>query len=544
MPEETETPKEIVDKQLTDLEKAAEYQKEKLDLRMQGTFWDKVKLFFREATRESVDRFTDFSPISARAIFDVFIGESQEAHNQDAIDKIKAIFDKETDPAIVLKRLQEGAKVVPGAGLLFFVAQWSITAAGLLTAFASGPMELARQQSFNKVRPTILPIEYALDVLFKDPTKLEQVKDVLDRSGLSDSFQDLMKISAVAPLGVGEARSAWLREEISESEHDAILKANHLSDESVTTLKKLYKIIPPVNDIILMAVREVFSPEIVQRFGQLEGLPGEFVSWAKKQGLSEFWAGNYWAAHWNLPSVLQGFEMLHRRVIEQPDLELLMRALDIMPFWRDKLIDISYRPLTRVDVRRMFGLGVLNEQGVFEAYLDHGYSESNAKRMTEFTIKFVMDKEKDLSKTDIINLFKKYALTRPDASNMLISIGYSEVEADLLLTKAEFEMYQKYKNDQIKYIEKAYVAGKISESEANTKLGKLDLPAAEQNYLMTTWELAKDSKVKVLTLENLKAFFAGEIITEAELKSELTELGYNTVDRDRFVTLFKKAGAE
>ena len=83
-----------------------------------------------------------------------------------------------------------------------------------------------------------------------------------------------------------------------------------------------------------------------------------------------------------LPSIGQGFEMLHRRVIEDADLDLLLRALDVMPFWREKLKDISYNPLTRVDVRRMHRIGVLEEEGVFNAYLDVGYNEENAQLMT------------------------------------------------------------------------------------------------------------------------------------------------------------------
>jgi hypothetical protein len=137
-----------------------------------------------------------------------------------------------------------------------------------------------------------------------------------------------------------------------------------------------------------MAVREAFTPAIAARFGQYEDLPPDFVEWVGKKGLSKEWASRYWAAHWSLPSPQQGFEMLHRGVIGIDDVNMLMRALDIMPFWRDKLIQIAYRPLSRVDVRRMFALGVLNVSGVRRAYTDIGYNDYNADLMTQFTIKY------------------------------------------------------------------------------------------------------------------------------------------------------------
>ncbi|GAJ12939.1 unnamed protein product, partial [marine sediment metagenome] len=150
--------------------------------------------------------------------------------------------------------------------------------------------------------------------------------------------------------------------------------------------------IPPVADIITMAVREAFTPAIAEKFGQYQDFPADLEKYAAQKGLSEEWAKRYWAAHWALPSPQQGFEMLHRGVINSPELDMLLRASDVMPFWRDRLTAIAYRTLTRVDVRRMYKEGVLDEREVYEAYQDHGYSDENAARMAEFTVKQTLTK--------------------------------------------------------------------------------------------------------------------------------------------------------
>ncbi|GAH31003.1 unnamed protein product, partial [marine sediment metagenome] len=80
------------------------------------------------------------------------------------------------------------------------------------------------------------------------------------------------------------------------------------------TYKTLAYPIPPVADIITMAVREAFTPAIAKKFGQYEDYPPEFEHWAERKGLSKDWSMRYWAAHWSLPSPSQGFEMLHRGV--------------------------------------------------------------------------------------------------------------------------------------------------------------------------------------------------------------------------------------
>ncbi|GAJ24320.1 unnamed protein product, partial [marine sediment metagenome] len=133
--------------------------------------------------------------------------------------------------------------------------------------------------------------------------------------------------------------------------------------------KELAHPIPPVADIITMAVREAFTPAIAAKFGQYEDLPPAYVDWVQRKGLSKDWAERYWAAHWSLPSPMQGFEMLHRGAINFDELDMLLRALDVMPFWRDKLTKIAYRRLTRVDIRRMYKAGVLTEAEVYESYI-------------------------------------------------------------------------------------------------------------------------------------------------------------------------------
>jgi len=151
--------------------------------------------------------------------------------------------------------------------------------------------------------------------------------------------------------------------------------------------KELAYQIPPVADIITMAVREAFTPAIAARFGQYEDLPSEYVEWVQKKGLSKEWAERYWAAHWSLPSPQQGFEMLHRGIIGRDDLYMLMRALDIMPYWRDKLIEMAYTRFTRIDIRRMYNIGVMNVSDVKAAYVRIGYNDNDANLMTRFVVK-------------------------------------------------------------------------------------------------------------------------------------------------------------
>ncbi|GAI29857.1 unnamed protein product [marine sediment metagenome] len=102
-----------------------------------------------------------------------------------------------------------------------------------------------------------------------------------------------------------------------------------IHDEYFSLYKELAKQIPPVADIITMAVREAFTPAIAEKFGQYEDFPEPLKEWAGKKGLSSEWAERYWAAHWSLPSPLQGFEMLHRGIINQDELNMFLVVTDV-----------------------------------------------------------------------------------------------------------------------------------------------------------------------------------------------------------------------
>lgn len=535
-----QTPLEIANARLSELETASEGRLEGLVDRISGAFWDKIKEFFMLLTGvqwAGIDKsLASFFDISTNVIYE----DAKTLGDQQVYDLVNEVLTTESDPAIMLKRFEALTDTIPFLGWVYKAATYLLMLTGTIKASVSASWEKGTHTVNMVQRPTLAPLDYALDARYKDPDVKPIVTDLLSKYGFSDELQELIWSASETPLGAEELRTSFLRGLISEDRHDRSARAHHLSLPDIKTVKELYQIIPPVNDLISMAVREVFTPEIVSRFGQMEGLPSEFVEWGEKQGLSQFWASAYWAAHWHLPSVGQGFEMLHRRVIDESDLSMLLRALDIMPFWRDKLTAISYRPLTRVDVRRMYALDVLNEDGVYNAYLDHGYSDENAKLMTQFTLAYTGEKEKELTKTDILSLFKRYVIDDNAAKTMLTRLGYTEDNAALVLTKARYEVYASYKKERINYIKKAYIAGKITASEAVSKLSKLDLPASETNHLMESWGLAKESKVKPLTLDNLKAFFQAKVISLSELQVELLELGYNNVDTGRFISLFQK----
>ena len=299
-----------------------------------------------------------------------------------------------------------------------------------------------------------------------------------------------------------------------------------------TSYHQLYKElayqIPPVADIITMAVREAFTPEIASRYGQYEGLPSEYVTWVGKKGLSKEWAERYWASHWSLPSPQQGFEMLHRGIITREDLSMLLRALDIMPFWRDKLIETAYMPLTRVDVRRMYQLGVLSESQVKESYKVLGYDETNADRMTQFTILQIRQTLSRFTSNDVIRAFTKRFINDGQARNLLREIGIKSSEIDHIIETAGYKREWADKQEHIDAIENLYKKGKRTEAQAHNELSVLGLPADYITTLLQQWQLkAEAEKTATWTTAQTLSFLKKHLISPERARKEFVLLGYD-----------------
>lgn len=292
--------------------------------------------------------------------------------------------------------------------------------------------------------------------------------------------------------------------------------------------KELAYVIPPVADIITMAVREAFTPEIAARFGQYEDYPKDLEEWGIKKGLSAEWSQRYWAAHWSLPSAQQGFEMLHRGVIDQDDLNMLLRALDIMPFWRERLTRIAYRRLSRVDIRRMYRVGVLTEKEVYEAYLELGYNERDAKRMSDFTVKQTLATQAKFTSRDVITAYSKYMISRSETRSLLIEVGVKEENISYILSTADYKREWALTESKITAIRNLFRQEVYTVDKTRDELLKLDLPAERVNVIMEQWYVEdKDKPPRYWTTAQTLGFIKEGLITKGRGEQELRNLGYD-----------------
>jgi hypothetical protein len=369
---------------------------------------------------------------------------------------------------------------------------------------------------------------------WRKPEMAEPVRNGMLALGWDNNYivtwQDIMR----PRLSAGDLFRAAMRDYIPLGAATGELAKQGYLPEDLALIQQLLQQIPGPMDLVSMAVRGAFSPAEISAFGLGAEFPGDFQEWMEKQGFSAEWAQRYWYSHWNLPSLGMGYEMFHRDVIDSATLDLLLKAQDISPFWRGKLREISYAPLTRVDVRRMYGMGVLDRAGVKRSYLDIGYNETNAELMTEFTILFETDADRQATKADILKGFREGMLTEGEARTWLEEIGYTPELAAYLVAQEAAKLERQRTDARVATVKALYIGRELSEPEARSRLTALGLASSEIDAKLTDWSLLRESRTKRPTQSQYDQFLKLDVIDESAYRAGLVGLGY----QDQYISWY------
>lgn len=388
---------------------------------------------------------------------------------------------------------------------------------------------------------------------------------------LTQKQERLLRTFRLDPMA---AINAWRRDPAAYAWVFDDLRDQGWPERSIEALKFFTQVIPNAADIVRFALREVYSPEAVT-YGQFQDIPTQAYEDADKAGLPRETFDKFWAAHWNLPSPSDAFEMRHRNIIEtDEELKSLLKALDIMPFWRDKMIAMTWNLPTRVDVRRFWDMRTIDEARLREIYTGLGYhgqdledyvlwtkiyvdfpdllarykngwitldtvkaeliamgmSAARAETLIQEKIKKAAPErvaaEKDLTKADIISGVKKGVISRVQAAELLVDIGYSNDEAVYLLdvnipTDAETSVKtarELTKGDVLAGLK----AGVITEADALSKLVTLRYSAADAAFILKVYKAA----VKPPEEAKLKEASKADIVTAVKKGLITQEAGY------------------
>lgn len=366
------------------------------------------------------------------------------------------------------------------------------------------------------------------------------IEDLRDQ-GWSDDRINAVLSSSLNWLQYGQIEDLLYRGIIDRGQAAELLRGYGLADDQADWLLASFERIPAATDLVRFVVREVYDPAL--RAQQLEGIDQfpQFREQMAKQGFNPFDTDSFWAAHWDLPSTGQGYEMFHRLrpgVSANPftidDLRALLRRNDVLPQFIEQLIEVAYNPITRIDLRRLYNADVIDRDRVYQGYLDLGYNPANAEALTAFVTRQARSADRDLTKSEVLNAYKRRLLSQDEANTSLQDLGYAPDLAELLLAGADYDVLQQRAGRRTTVIRSRFLAGLISSANAVTALSDLGKPPEEVEELLTLWQEQLADRVERPTPSQVIGFYRDRVISGPDLAAELRLAGYD----DRYVEWF------
>ena len=477
--------------------------------------------------------------------------------DQALIDGVLSPLDIATNP---LGALTKAAKFFPAAWLtqvfnainLFAGLGGCLDAQSIQERLTLSVLELAKYISGDALNALSYPIKYDMDSRcpYLLPTAADAVSAYLANTIDQDKLQCLVTANAniweqYQPL-VYAARSKHSaldlaslnrRKVISDSEFQTrVRELGYLNSSDPGEILKLTELIPGPQDIVRFMVRDADNQDVVNTFqldtGFEQNFDKQLREWAANQGVSELYMRYLWRAHWDIPSPTQLFEMYKRLRHStefnpegklQSDIQKALVQQDIAPYWIDRLLALSFNPLTRTDARRAYEIGSIDKSELWNSFIDGGYSDENATRLVEFT-----DKQLQL-KFYRHPLVSQYAKGQVASSELEQALSFEGATADhIAAAKQRAGILARINSRKActSSLKKQFFLGEVDQMDLTPKLTQLGIDDDIASQLSTAWVCERAARGKTVPARQLARLFREGIIDEAKFLKNLIGLGY------------------
>ena len=403
------------------------------------------------------------------------------------------------------------------------------------------------QNFFNsKLRPTPLDPQVLAYAQHTGKLTAERIEASFTSLGYANDYWNVLYDFYKPKLTVTELLEAEKKIENLDINVTEALKQHGFNDKEIDVLRKLSWVYPSPTDFIRFAVRDVFVEDKEVKEALEAEFPEGIVEYAKKAGMDKDVLMWYWKAHWELPSPTQVYEMLHRL---NPDVlkvrgeayremgldltklettketvEFYLKQADYDKRWRQRLLAISYNPLTRVDLRRIYELGLIDDNELLARLMEVGYTKKDAELMLEFYKTFRQEEARTFAKTEIKYLLYYGIINETEAKVMLERLGYTEEDAKTMIELWKVKLAEKDMRETQKYVRDAYALGEITREEAERILREAGLSEEVIAVILDKEDKRRLKSVKLPSASTVVKWLKNGIITEDKAREILRSI--------------------
>ena len=419
------------------------------------------------------------------------------------------------------------------------------------------PYLMNTQYNINYNNPQLIPGIPDLQNLFrKNVISAESFKCLVRANGFYDSYQMAIAESSTLIPSLFDIIRLRRGEKLTDNQFDYYANLNGLKTGTnqgkvdLSVFLEATRAIPGVADLVRMMVRDAADDDIAAKYGTDTDLNNKFAGsvkeWSEQQGVDPEIMKYYWRAHWEIPSNTQLFDMLHklrpnRRVGNVPanivttsaDVKQAIQVNDLTPYWVDRVMATSYSSLTRIDAQRAFFIEAINEDQLYDAYMDLGYDKDNAQVLVDFTKELKRKRDAGLPGADkpanIISQLKKYVISETNAYDRLVATGMKNEKAKKAVANSVRDRKEEARARCLKEAQRRFFRAEYDLLKYKSVVMQLGIPQENIEALVNETACLYDSRGKELNAGALCKAFKQNIIAFDQFQNRLQLIGY---DRD------------
>lgn len=484
-------------------------------------------------------------------IVDIFVSDSKsllnpaDAYLKDRVSKIQSIIDTldAGHYSDINKLIKDLFGVSPSDDFfskIVSLLQLYPIVVGILKGYYQPTEELVQQLAYANIMPKILPLNELFNLYFRGQIDYKLLVNEMKKHGYSEEKTVYLLNGTVQELNKAEIEEAFLRGFITEKKHDSLLTHLTYDDESIAIFKKLYTYLPQIGEVFNMAQRGLFDPKLGSVFNQSTHFPDGAKTLLNNLGVNEDMQTKLWSAHWQLPGFSEVLEMYHRGLINDEILSEYSQLSPMLPYFRDKLIQVSHRVLSRLDIRKLLKSGQLSADESIKAFQAIGYTHEDAIKLTNYAVKY--DEAADIDDISVLrkrvaasveNQYKAGKIDRNAAYYGLTNSGIAPESVNKLLDVLDIERNIEltgsktidYVTRAIKMVSDGYIKGLIPGLDAYTSFIQLGLTDKEANLELHTLDIERTINEK----EQIAKLAIHNLAVNAMSLNDFTELlkGYD-----------------
>ena len=371
----------------------------------------------------------------------------------------------------------------------------------------------------------LLTISGTLGALFAPINKATEMK--VDRG--VESFR-LDPLSIIMAWRRDKEKYAWLLDDLEEK---------GWSDERIEALKFFTEIYPTPRDYVGFLAHEVFEPDMVSKYGLLSEWGKIDKEPAKKIGLMEDQLQLYWMDHWKHPEWGTIRELRHRDQITDQDVKDWFRLVEIPEYWRPKMLNVLWSMPNRIEIRMMARYLDLSKADIEDLLKKAGLHEDFRSDAADFMM--IMGLTGYWG-----DMLRKGWMSPAEVKADIDARGFKPITAERLykrLVSADQPERTAAERDLTKTdIYKGVKTGVISRGEAEELLVDLGFTGDEAIYLLDI-NIPRDEEDEVvaerqLTKTDILKGLKTEVITRGEARTRLLGLRYSPADAEFLLKIF------